>query len=203
MVSTPVQCHQPWNLPVSSARSQRPSTAVNSVSTGGKPAGSRPAAGRKPGSKGRRKKAEDAQNEPDKDEDVEIYNLETGWTVEALKEGLGNWNVSALTGGSSLEDDDESEGGTSASYGSNDDDDGFDDITSWSTSNFAVSEVTEEQELWSVEVPDDDDQWDNDPHDDIDLDVRTSPVYLRFHPSSYFLSEVHFYDREPGWVFLR
>ena len=26
-------------------------------------------------------------------EDVEVFNLQTGWSVEALKEGLGAWNV--------------------------------------------------------------------------------------------------------------
>ncbi len=36
-------------------------------------------------------------------EDVEVFNLQTGWSVEALKEGLGAWNV-VDAGAGSVED---------------------------------------------------------------------------------------------------
>ena len=49
---------------------------------------------RRRGSRGVKESRVDAgDGGEDGEEDVELFNLQTGWSVEALKEGLGAWNV--------------------------------------------------------------------------------------------------------------
>lgn len=176
--TAPLLCSQPAIGPqprsfgsraaVSRAAGHRLRPAAAPRTTEGASTSGRGAAGRKAGGagKGRRRKGGDAEDDEGVEEDVEIFNLETGWTVEELKEGLGKWNLCALDGGAEAEEDiDPSDASDSGSDN---------EATSWSTSNFVGGDdVEDDSHLWSAKaMVEGDDDWGADLEDDGETDVR-------------------------------